>query len=180
MPPLLLPPFAGFQHCFNPAFFRPSHCRHRGCGSVRGEKMRPPIPPTIASAKTLGSNTLLPGGFRKGWDHPNDLLSVPAVTAAGQLFTACARRRSGEAWKEPTHLTLGFRRSTRLGCGGPTRATRSSPANLRGYHRPPLSGGEERDERAPHDHAAGASSGSNRPCFQVTVSAPAGTSPVSR
>ena len=24
----------------------------------------------------------LPGGFRKGWDHPNDLLSVPAVTAA--------------------------------------------------------------------------------------------------
>jgi hypothetical protein len=32
----------GSHHCFNRAFFRPSHCRHWGCGSVRGEKMRHP------------------------------------------------------------------------------------------------------------------------------------------
>jgi len=127
----------GLHRCFNPAFFRPSHCRHSGFGSVRGEKMRPPH-----TSDDIQSKTLWPE-HASSWRLPEVLGSPqrPSIRASrsnGQsLFTACARRRSGEAWKEPTHLTLGSHKDTRLRYGGSTRLTRPKPMDLGGYHCPP-------------------------------------------
>jgi hypothetical protein len=106
-----------FELPTNPAFFRPSRCPHVCWGSVRDEKMRQPSTGDDNPSKTLYSNTL-PGGFLRCWDHPNHLLSVPAVTAASHSLL---HSPAGDPWKpgwEPTHLTLGFAWNTRTGYGG--------------------------------------------------------------
>ena len=84
-------------HAFaNPAFFRPSHCPHLGWGSVRGEKMRHPRTTDVIQSRTRQLERI-PGGFLWVLGSPQRP-SIRASRDNGQsLFTACARRRSGEA-----------------------------------------------------------------------------------
>ena len=93
---------AGLDRCFNPAFFRPSHCRHRGCGSVRGGKMRHPHTTDDIQAEIRGSNTLLPGGFLEGWESPQRP-SIRASRDTGQSTLYCMRPQAIRGSLEGAH-----------------------------------------------------------------------------
>jgi hypothetical protein len=141
--------------------------------------MRPPHTTDDIQSKTLGSNTF-PGGSLKCWDHPNELLSVPAVTQPVTLY--CIRPKAIRGSLEEAHLS-------------DTRFPQEHQFILRRLHQVDASKAHESSEDInvlpwlsekitileAADHAAAASSSRIcRPVFQATVSAPAGTCPVSR
>jgi hypothetical protein len=174
-----------FPASINPAFFRPSHCPRLSWGSVRGEKMRHPTAPDVIQRRRYGSNDLT-GGFLWVLGSPQRP-SIRASRDSGQsLFTACARRRSGEARTGAHPSDTRVPKKTRTVYGGSYQVTRSRPhessqdvkALRQLVNKKVLPSGPAYPARF---SAGVASSGAvSRPFFQVTISAPAGTSPLSR
>lgn len=128
-----MPPLLRASPAWQPtSFFRPSHCRHPSCGSVRGEKSGPHIPSRYLSRR-VGLDAA-PGGFLGRWDRPNDLLSVPAAVAASHSLLHSPAGDRGKPGREPTHLALGLPR-VRPGCayGGSDQGTQPHSTRLRRF-----------------------------------------------
>jgi hypothetical protein len=65
-----------------------------------GRKNAAPQTTNDILSKTLGSNTF-PGGFLKCWDHPNQLLSVPAVIEPVTLYCIRPQAIRGSLERSP-------------------------------------------------------------------------------
>jgi hypothetical protein len=60
-------------------------------------------------SKPNDATRFLAASFRC-WDHPNDLLSVPAATAVSHSLLLAPAGDPRKPGQEPTHLTRGFPR----------------------------------------------------------------------
>jgi hypothetical protein len=169
----LLPPASAAGLHLNPAFFRPSHCRHPSCGSVRGEKMRPPH--TTDDIQRRSSARTLSWRLPEVLGSPQRTSIRAGCDSSQSLFTAYARRRSGETWKEPTYLTLGFHKKHQFILRRLHQVDASKTLESSGISMSSLSYLRYHTTLEAADQAAAVSCGPvRRPCFQVTVSAPAG------